>query len=121
MKRLWLRYEGTRKTKRYRLTEDDVAKIKKFDAVQNELERLKAAKPDVILADQRKQESDRLQQGIEKLQEQICTLTGKLQSVTAERDTYKKENYDMSCILSAHVSAPHMLPFSPVKIKQEQA
>lgn len=83
MKHLWLRYESTRKNKRYRLSEDDFAKIQKFDEIQNELERLKATNPDVILADQRKQE-------IEKLQDQICTLTGKLESVSAELETYKK-------------------------------
>ena len=121
MKHLWLRYESTRKNKRYRLSEDDFAKIQKFDEIQNELERLKATNPDVILADQRKQEFDRMQQGIEKLQDQICTLTGKLESVSAELETYKKENFDMSCVLSAHVAAPHMLPFSCfIKVKQEQ-
>ena len=78
----------------------------------------------MILAEQRKQESDRLQQENEKLQEQICTLTGKLQSVTAELDTYKKENHDMSCIFAAHFAVPfvEIMQENPsVKIKQEKA
>ena len=91
-----LRHEEARTNKRYRLSEDEFKKIALYDAL---------AKDDVA----------------ETLLKENNSLRHQLAQAEKDLEKFKRENEEMARILSQHVPAPHMLPFSPFKqVKKEQ-